>query len=147
MTYTQAQAGAWLVADMARAEAFVEAHVKVPLTNNEFSALAEFTYNTGVGNFLGSTLLRLLNRNQYSAVPAQLMRWIKARGKVLPGLVTRREREVALWSTPDNHPNPSAVVASVSPAPQPTAPIATATAPSLIERIRAWFHGDPQVPA
>ena len=145
-TYTKEQALAWRAADMARAAAFVEAHVKVPLTDNEFSALSELTFNIGVGNFLGSTLLRLLNRSKYSAFPAQIMRWTKAGGKVLPGLVARREKEVALWNLSPVHPNPVAVVASVSPAQPPGVPTAKPTAPTLLERIRAWFNRNPPEP-
>lgn len=143
---TQAQADAWRAADMARAAAFVEAHVTVPLTDNQFSVLAEWTYNVGVGNFLGSILLRVLNQGNYAAVPAQLMRWTKAGGKTLPGLVTRRLKEAALFTTPDHHePLPSAA-STVATASADPAPIATPSPPSLLERIRAWFFGNVQVP-
>jgi lysozyme len=122
-TYSQAQADAWRQQDMARAAAFVAAHVRVELNPNQFSALAEFTYNVGVGNFLGSTLLRRLNRGNYNAVPAQLARWNKVKGKILPGLVVRRAQEAALFATP------------VSPVPC----TATPTPPTVLERLRAWF--------
>jgi lysozyme len=138
---TQAQADAWRAQDMARAAAFVEEHVEVELTDNEFSALAEFTYNVGVGNFLGSTLLRLLNKERYDAVPDQLMRWTRAGGKVLPGLVARRKAEVALWNTsgPAQPQTITVASANVTPTPKPSAP-------SLIERIRAWFHRNAPQP-
>jgi lysozyme len=145
-TYTMQQALSWRAADMARAAAFVEAHVKVQLTDNQFSALAEWTYNIGVGNFLGSTLLRLLNKGQYNAVPAQLARWDKAGSKVLPGLVSRRAREAALWNLPDNHPSPIAVVANVEPTARPLPPTVKVSPPSLFERIRAWFHRNAAAP-
>ena len=146
-TYTMEQALAWRTEDMARAAAFVQAHVKVPLNDNQFSVLSEFTFNLGVGNFLGSTLLRLLNKGQYAAVPAQLMRWTKADGNVMPGLVARREKEVALWNLSVNHPNAIAVIASVSPIPQSLSATARPTAPSLLERIRAWFSRNAPEPA
>ncbi len=48
---------------------------------------------------LNSTLLKKLNNGQYDQVPAQLMRWDKAGGKVVPGLKKRRESEVKLWNS------------------------------------------------
>jgi lysozyme len=72
----------------------VDKNVTVPLTQNEFDALVEFTYNVGVAAFKGSTLLKLLNagapKNQ---VAAQFLRWNKDEGKVVPGLTNRRKRE------------------------------------------------------
>jgi lysozyme len=72
----------------------VDKNVTVPLTQNEFDALVEFTYNVGVDAFKGSTLLKLLNagapKNQ---VAAQFLRWNKDEGKVVPGLTNRRKRE------------------------------------------------------
>lgn len=75
----------------------VEEAVKVPLNDNQFSALVSFTYNVGCSAFESSTLLRLLNLGEYSQVPDQLRRWNKAGGRVVNGLVRRREAEVNLW--------------------------------------------------
>jgi lysozyme len=71
--------------------------VKVALTRSQADALISFAFNVGNGAFRDSTLLRLLNDGDYASVPAQLNRWTKASGKVLPGLVTRREAEGALF--------------------------------------------------
>ena len=137
-TYAPAQCDAWEASDMARASSFVERRVKVALTDNQFSALAAFTFNVGVGNFAGSTLLRLLNRGDYAAVPAELMRWNKGRvgGRaiVLPGLTRRRAQEAKLFRTPDSE----AVTIAATPA---TAIVAKPVPPSLAERLRAWLHG------
>lgn len=86
--------------DLRRFEDGVESLVTVPLNDNQFSALVSFSFNVGLGALGGSTLLRLLNQGAYEAVPAQLMRWNKAAGRVLPGLSRRREAEAALWNTP-----------------------------------------------
>ena len=148
MVITQVQANTWRAADMARAGAFVDAHVHVPLTDNQFSTLAEFTYNVGVGNFLGSTLLRVLNNGRYDLIPAQLARWNRAGGMVLPGLVTRRAHEAALFATPDTHSiAPMLTNQGHVPLPSPPLAAATPTAPSLLESIRAWFHRNAQAPA
>lgn len=72
--------------------------VRVPLNDNQFSALVCFAFNIGLRAFSGSTLLSLLDRYWYTQVPAQLMRWTKAHGVELPGLVARRRAEAELWN-------------------------------------------------
>jgi lysozyme len=71
--------------------------VKVKLNQQQIDALISFTFNVGTGAFRDSTLLRLLNGGDYGSVPAQLNRWTKASGQTLPGLVTRRKAEGALF--------------------------------------------------
>jgi len=71
--------------------------VKVPLTQNQFNTLVSFTFNVGDESFLDSTLLRVLNQDQYGVVPSQLRRWKYDNGKVVQGLVNRREKEIQLW--------------------------------------------------
>ena len=61
-------------------------------------ALISFTFNLGAGALETSTLLQLLNQGDYGSVPTQLNRWTKAGGQTLPGLVTRRKAEGALFS-------------------------------------------------
>lgn len=63
------------------------------------AAIIDFVYNLGAQQFSTSTLCRYINSQQYEHVPEQLLRWIHDNGKVLPGLVRRREAEVALWNT------------------------------------------------
>jgi lysozyme len=87
-----------LEADLAESERAVTGLVKVPLTDNQFSALASFVFNEGAGAFARSTLLRKLNEGGYSLVPACLKSWIFDNGKMLPGLAKRRAAEAALWS-------------------------------------------------
>lgn len=97
MSITKEQAERMLANDVQRFEVEVERLVKVPLTSNQRDALISFTYNLGAANLESSTLLRLLNRGDYAAAAEQLPRWNKAGGKVLPGLVRRREAERALF--------------------------------------------------
>jgi GH24 family phage-related lysozyme (muramidase) len=77
--------------------------VKVDLNQNQIDALTSFTYNVGSDNFNGSTLLKVLNQGKYDAVPAEIKKWTKAKvnGKMvdLPGLVSRRNAEAALFVT------------------------------------------------
>jgi len=75
--------------------------VKVPLSDNQFSSLVSFEFNTGGLSFPSSTMRRLLNAKDYVGASAQFARWNKGRVKgqlvVLPGLVSRREEERQLF--------------------------------------------------
>lgn len=87
-----------LKGDLQGADAAVRRLVKVPLTRNQLSALTSFVFNVGEGAFRTSTLLRLLNSGEPSArVAEQFGRWKYANGKVLPGLVRRRDAEAKLF--------------------------------------------------
>jgi lysozyme len=85
--------------DVSWAEAAVEAAVTVPLTQAQYDALVLVCFNIGGSAFRNSTLCRLLNQGQYDDIPEQIRRWNRAGGRVLQGLVNRREREIALWDT------------------------------------------------
>ena len=98
---TQAQCWTLLHQDLEPVERLVNTAVMRPLTQNQFEALCAFAFNIGNGAFAGSTLLKLLNRGDYSAVPVQLTRWIYDNGQVVEGLTNRRAKEIALWNTPD----------------------------------------------
>jgi lysozyme len=84
--------------DLAGAEQAVNDGVEVELSQNQFDALVSFCFNVGRMAFKNSTLLRLLNQGEYDEVPAQLRRWVRCNGKVIPGLVKRREQEIELWN-------------------------------------------------
>jgi lysozyme len=84
--------------DVMAAERAVARLVKVPLSDNQFSALVSFVFNEGEGAFVKSTLLRKLNEGGYGLVPTCLKSWIFDNGRVEPGLVKRRAAEAALWS-------------------------------------------------
>ncbi len=60
------------------------------------AALIDFTFNLGAGRLSASTLRRRVNAGQWDAVPAELRKWVRGGGRVLPGLVIRREAEAAL---------------------------------------------------
>lgn len=67
--------------------------IKVPLYQHEYDAYISFTYNVGVNAFCRSTLVRKLNEEKYSEACAELKRWNMAGGRIIQGLVTRREQE------------------------------------------------------
>ena len=70
----------------------------MPVTQNQFDALVCFAYNVGIGNLKSSTLLRMINDGQANAAGSQFLRWNKANGKVLSGLVNRRQAEMELFN-------------------------------------------------
>ena len=84
--------------DLAVATAGVNEDVEVALNQNQFDTLVSFCFNVGLAAFQNSTLLRLLNQGNYEAVPAQLRRWVRCNGKVVQGLIKRREHEIELWN-------------------------------------------------
>lgn len=100
-TITRAEGQKLFLADTRKAVASVRSLVKVPLTQGQLDALTDFVFNFGVGQFASSTLLKVLNAGHYDEVPAQLRRWVKGdvHGvlEVLPGLVTRREADIAMF--------------------------------------------------
>ena len=96
-TCTREQAEEWLRDDCTHAEQAIDELVEVPLTQNQRDALISLIYNIGVGNFKGSTLLKLLNAGNYAAAQQQFTRWDKAAGKEMPGLLRRREAEAELF--------------------------------------------------
>lgn len=96
-TCTEQQAEDYLRNDLAKFEAAINKLVKVTLTQNQFDALASFTYNLGETNLANSTLLKKLNKGDYQGAADQFLVWNKAGGKVMKGLVRRREAERALF--------------------------------------------------
>ncbi len=94
---TEATAEALLKEELRQFEAAVSQAVQVPLTVNQFSALVCFAYNVGTEAFRSSTLLQVLNQGSYEAAAQELLRWNKAAGGVLPGLVRRRTAEQQLF--------------------------------------------------
>lgn len=97
MRITEAQAEALLRKDIAWVEEAVNKFVVVPLTQNQFDALASFVFNVGEGAFSKSTLLRLLNSGDYEGAANQFLRWNKQKGRILKGLTKRREEERKLF--------------------------------------------------
>lgn len=59
-------------------------------------AIADFSYNLGLGKLRSSTLRKRLNNGEFDKAVDELRRWNKAAGRILPGLVRRREAEILL---------------------------------------------------
>lgn len=60
------------------------------------AAILSFTFNLGAGNLASSTLRRKIAANDREGAKTELRKWIRGGGKVLPGLVKRREAEAKL---------------------------------------------------
>lgn len=106
MVISQAQALELLQKDLEKFSDGVFKLVKVPLLDNELSALVSFAYNVGLGDpskphaggLAGSTLLKKLNAGAPKIeVANELLKWVHAGGRVLSGLVRRRKAERELF--------------------------------------------------
>lgn len=71
------------------------------LNENQFSALVSFSYNVGLSAFQRSTLRRkVLSNPNDPSIRTEFSRWTRAGGRVLAGLVKRRQDEADLYFTP-----------------------------------------------
>ena len=95
---TEAEAEVYLARDLQTALVATLRHCPVLATEPEgrLAAIVDFTFNLGAGRLQTSTLRRRINQRDWTAACQELRRWVYGGGKVLPGLVTRREAEVAL---------------------------------------------------
>lgn len=91
MTITQAQADAYLASDLEKYEKYVT-NTKLELNQNQFDALVSFTYNCGNGN-----LKTLVQNRTLTQIAAAMLLYTKSGGKVLQGLVRRRQEEHDLF--------------------------------------------------
>ena len=62
----------------------------------KLNAIVDFAYNLGIGRLQTSTLRRKINAQDWSGAKEQLMLWTRGGGKVLPGLLKRRQAECLL---------------------------------------------------
>ena len=91
-TFTLDECMEMLAEDWKKHQDQLDKIVKVPYKSEwQKEALTDFTFNVGIGNVQSSTLIRLLNQGKHVEACQQLSRWVKAGGKTLKGLVTRRK--------------------------------------------------------
>ena len=119
-TCSQDRADAWLLEDLAVAEAIVLGCLgDVPVTDSQLSALTSFTYNVGPGergvkdgfrelrSGEPSTMLRCLLAGNYGGAAAEFPSWDHAGGLAVAGLLRRRMAEQQLFLSggyPDGNP-------------------------------------------
>lgn len=85
--------------DLDSAEYAVNTSINTQLTQDQFDALCSFAFNVGTRAFMNSTLRKVLNGGMYEDVSRQFRRWTKVGGRVVSGLVNRRENEIKLFSS------------------------------------------------
>jgi lysozyme len=82
-------------------EKSVDTFCRDDINQNQFDALVSFAYNLGSNSLKTSTLLKKVNLNPNDeSIKLEFMKWVKAGGKTLKGLVRRREAEANLYFTP-----------------------------------------------
>jgi lysozyme len=81
-------------------ESDIRSLIRVPLNENEFSALCSWVFNLGSGRLQSSTLRAKLNRGNRLGAANEFPKWRRAGGRILKGLVLRREAERQLFLTP-----------------------------------------------
>ena len=97
-TITKEQAMTLLKGDLLACENFVNS-IKEIDTQGKFDALVDFAFNLGIEALRKSTLLKLiLAKAEESDIKNQFLRWNKAGGRVLSGLVKRRNWEAMRYS-------------------------------------------------
>lgn len=95
MVWTREQAESRMILD---AQRFVTAAKRLCPTakGRQLAALADFAYNLGASRLAGSTLRKRFNAGDIAGAQKELRKWVRGGGKILPGLVLRREAEILL---------------------------------------------------
>jgi len=86
-----------LKADLARFIRGVSRYCPVITSQGQLDALVSFAFNVGLGALQRSTLRQKHNRGDYEGASKEFLKYTKGGGKVLPGLVKRRNDERALY--------------------------------------------------
>ena len=118
---TQQEADDILVRDLAKYEAAVDRALTRSPTQPQFDACVSLCYNIGQGAFAGSTVVRKFNAGDIGGAADAFLLWNKAGGKVMQGLVNRREAE-RLHFLKASASAPAQPVAPVEPSPAPSPP-------------------------
>lgn len=97
MTITADRAEELLRHDLTVAEAAIARLVTVPLSQPQHDAIASLIFNIGVPAFAKSTMLKLINRKDFTKAADEFARWSHVNGVLLPGLLKRRKAEMTLF--------------------------------------------------
>lgn len=87
--------------DLEKFENGVRDVIKVELRQHEFDALVSLAYNIGVGAFKESSMPALVNESKFPEATCHFMRFGKAKGKWVAGLLRRRAGEQAIFLLAD----------------------------------------------
>lgn len=94
---TQEEGDILLRRDLKRTEVAVARLLRQPITLNQFSATVSLVFNIGSGNFQKSQIRMRLNRRDYLGAADIWWQWRRGGGRILAGLVKRREEEKQLF--------------------------------------------------
>lgn len=134
MTITEAEAEHYLQKAVNKFAAQIEPAIIAPINENEFAAYVSLAYNIGPGAFKRSSTLRHFNMGNKAQAAKNILLWNKAGGKVLRGLVRRREAEKALFEKmPAERQNEAAGMSGHETTKNPLA--------ALIRALMALFRG------
>lgn len=99
-TWTKEEVDALLVYDLKRFVRGVSVYCPTGLNQGRIDALVSFAFNLGNGTLQRSTLRMKHNRGDYIGASNEFLKYVKAGGKVLKGLVKRRNDERAFYLQP-----------------------------------------------
>ncbi|MDE6481412.1 MAG: glycoside hydrolase family protein [Alphaproteobacteria bacterium] len=90
--------------DVAAAERAVQDNITAPITQNQYDALVMLAYNIGSDAFKKSTVVQYINNpdftsSKYPSLESAWGAWNKSGGRVMPGLIKRRDYEFGIYST------------------------------------------------
>jgi len=95
---TKAQCQTLLRTDLGSYVSCVKTKITAPINQNQFDALVSFVYNLGCGSLSGS-LANTINAGNYGGACGIMKQYVHAGGKVLQGLVNRRNDECNLFNS------------------------------------------------
>jgi len=98
---TKDEAEFLLARELRQTENAIARLVRVPITSNQFSAVCSLVYNIGSGNFQRSSVRMQINRGSFVDASNEFWKWRRASGRILKGLVRRREAERRLFVSID----------------------------------------------
>jgi lysozyme len=92
---TATQAELWLINQLAGTylPAALKHSPNLVLNENALGAITDFVYNLGSARYKSSTLRKRINDEDWEEAEIEIMRWVRGGGRILPGLVRRRQQE------------------------------------------------------
>lgn len=126
--------------DVIKSENLIKTYIKAPLSQNSFDALCSFVFNVGGAAIAQGGVGKAINSNNFSQVPSEMLKWCHVGSVVNEGLLERRKKEAALFSTPDiTIPQPAVVVQNITvPQIDPTP-----ASPTILPTEPAALHDNP----
>jgi lysozyme len=98
-TCTPEKADQWFDGDTQHVVQFVNNSVTAKINQSQFDALCSFAYNAGIGAEAHSTLLRLVNAQDFTGASREFIKWDHVNGVEVAGLKRRREAERDLFNS------------------------------------------------